>query len=99
MSLERLLNTPDLERIVPRLQPEVLHREPSSSAFSQFLFSKGWVLNLEEYRNNPERYENLLLPTWLTQASRFWLIVPLIVSDEPIGFVALGLARTRIDVN
>ena len=26
LSLERLLNTPDLERIVPRLQPEVLHR-------------------------------------------------------------------------
>jgi hypothetical protein len=26
LSLERLLNTPDLERIVPRLQPQVLHR-------------------------------------------------------------------------
>lgn len=26
LSLDRLLNTPDLERIVPRLQPEILHR-------------------------------------------------------------------------
>jgi putative PEP-CTERM system histidine kinase len=59
----------------------------------------GWVINLEEYRSIPRRYAELTLPEWLLGMSQAWLIVPLCVGDELIGFVILASARTDFDVN
>ena len=42
---------------------------------------------------------DLALPPWLTSAPQFWLAIPLLVGDELSGFVALGPARTPVDVN
>ena len=38
-------------------------------------------------------------PAWLQATPQAWLIVPLLVGDELIGFVLLLKARTRVDVN
>jgi putative PEP-CTERM system histidine kinase len=75
------------------------HREPTASAFSQFLLRTGWVVDLEQYRSKPEQYADLALPPWLASAHDIWLVVPLIVADELIGFVALGQARTTVELN
>jgi putative PEP-CTERM system histidine kinase len=74
-------------------------QEPLDSAFCQFLARTGWVVDLDEYRAQPERYIDLVLPAWLAEERRLWLVVPLLVADELIGFVALGPARARVDLN
>lgn len=74
-------------------------REPTDSAFARFLLDKGWIVDLEQCRNQPERYAGLALPAWLAAAQQFWLVVPLIVADELIGFVALSPPRTPVDLN
>ena len=74
-------------------------REPTDSAFARFLLDKGWIVDLEQCRNQPEHYAGLALPAWLAAAQPFWLVVPLIVADELIGFVALGAPRTPVDLN
>ena len=74
-------------------------REDGTSALCQFMVSSGWVINLEEYRSFPRRYGQLKLPGWLQDIEQAWLIVPLTMGAEMIGFVVLARARTRLDVN
>ena len=78
---------------------ETQDTENADSALCRFLASSGWVVNLAEYRSYPQRYGSLALPAWLQQMPQAWLIVPLIVGNDMIGFVVLASARANIDVN
>ncbi|MFZ2295460.1 MAG: XrtA/PEP-CTERM system histidine kinase PrsK [Polaromonas sp.] len=78
---------------------QTLEREDANSPLCQFMMTSGWVINLEEYRSYSRRYGQLKLPTWLQELAQAWLVVPLIVGEELIGFVVLASARTRVDVN
>lgn len=69
------------------------------SPLCQFLMNSGWVVNLEEFRSFPRRYGELALPDWLRNSGQAWLVVPLLVGDDLIGFVVLASPRTHIDVN
>ncbi len=73
--------------------------EDAESGLCKFLLESGWVINLEEYRSLPRRYEQLDLPEWLTSLPNAWLVVPLASGNAMTGFVVLATARTRIDVN
>lgn len=73
--------------------------EPEDSSLSAFLRASGWVVNLEEFRSFPRRYGELLLPPWLQELPQAWLVVPLHVGEELIGFVVLASARAPMDVN
>jgi putative PEP-CTERM system histidine kinase len=79
--------------------PECAAAEDATGALAGFLEESGWVLNLEEYRHLPGRYQGLTLPSWLAELPNAWLVVPLATATEMVGFVVLATARTRIDVN
>lgn len=79
--------------------PECAAAEEATGALAGFLEDSGWVLNLEEYRHLPGRYQGLTLPSWLAELPNAWLVVPLATATEMVGFVVLATARTRIDVN
>lgn len=76
-----------------------LAKEDASSPLCQFMTTSGWVINLEEYRSYSRRYGQLKLPAWLQELAQAWLVVPLMVGEELIGFCVLASARTRVDVN
>lgn len=78
---------------------ESREKEDAGSPLCTFMATSGWVVNLEEFRSFPRRYGAMVLPAWLQEIEQAWLIVPLTVSDEMIGFVVLARARTRVDVN
>lgn len=73
--------------------------EDANSPLCQFMKTSGWVINLEEYRSYSRRYGQLKLPAWLQNLAQAWLVLPLMVGDELIGFCVLASARTRVDVN
>ncbi len=73
--------------------------EDGDSSLCRFLVSRGWVINLEEYRTAPGRYAELEIPEWVYRIPNAWLVVPLIVNQEMTGFVILTSARTPINVN
>ena len=73
--------------------------EEAGSSLCTFLVHSGWIINLEEYRSVPRRYEGLDLPAWLVDTPNAWLVVPLAAGNEMIGFVILATARTRLEVN
>ncbi len=79
--------------------PNLSATEDQGGPLCRFLVESGWVINMEEYRSLPRRYDGLALPSWLVEMPDAWLIVPLTAGVDLIGFVVLTTARTRIDVN
>ena len=79
--------------------PRVTAGEPAESRFCSFLRSKEWVVDLEEFRGAPRRYEGMDLPIWLLSDKAAWLVVPLLAGQDMQGFVVLARARTRVELN
>ena len=73
--------------------------ESADGSLSRFMQESGWIVNLEEYRSVPQRYENLELPSWMAEIPNAWMVVPLAVGNEMIGFVILATARTELEVD
>jgi len=74
-------------------------QESADSSFCRLMALRGWVINLDEYRSQPELYGEFELPAWLADNPQAWLVVPLRVSDDLTGFVVLARPRTAMDVN
>jgi putative PEP-CTERM system histidine kinase len=65
----------------------------------RFLIERSWVINLDEYRGQPQVYGDLQLPEWLRHDPRAWLIVPLLQHEELYGFVVLAQGRAPVVTN
>ena len=79
--------------------PASVATEDADSPLCRFLLDSGWVIDLEEYRSKPGRYDHLVLPEWLGNVANAWLLIPLCTGKQMSGFVVLATARTRIDLN
>ncbi len=73
--------------------------EDSQSSFCRFLARTGWVIDVEQYRNSTEIYRGMELPDWVQDFPDTWLVVPLLVGEEMIGFCTLDKALNPVDVN
>jgi putative PEP-CTERM system histidine kinase len=93
---------PGLEAFVQTAQvnaPRFEAHEFSDSSLCQFLLRKGWIIDVAQCTSEPERYDGLVLPKWLVRQKSYWLIIPLFVTDELIGFVALSQPRAPLELN
>jgi putative PEP-CTERM system histidine kinase len=79
--------------------PAVGADEASDSPFCRFLETTQWVVDLEEYAQQPEKYEGLVLPGWLAEYPRAWLVVPLMLHAKLFGFVLLQKSRSPVKLN
>jgi len=79
--------------------PDSQARENPEQPLACFMRTTGWVVNLDEYREDASRYPDLQLPEWLRSLAAAWLIVPIIAQDDLIGFMVLAAPRAAIDVN
>jgi putative PEP-CTERM system histidine kinase len=78
---------------------QISEKEEASSAMCCYMTEGGKVINLEEYRSFSRRYGSLKIPPWLQELPQAWLLVPLMMGDDLIGFVVLARARILFDVN
>ncbi|WP_019625767.1 XrtA/PEP-CTERM system histidine kinase PrsK [Thioalkalivibrio sp. ALJT] len=67
--------------------------EPPESDLVEFLARTGWVIDLDEYRRQPEVYQQPQWPDWLVDNPRHWTVVPLLKGDFLQGFVVLARPR------
>ncbi len=79
--------------------PQLPAVESLQSPFCRFLDERGWILNLEEFRLQPARYEGLVLPEWLAALDDAWLVIPLKTGERLIGFVVLSSPRTPFEID
>ncbi|MDJ0911037.1 MAG: PEP-CTERM system histidine kinase PrsK [Woeseiaceae bacterium] len=72
---------------------------PVDSEIVRFMLREGWLVDLEEYRQNRSLYGDLALPDWLDQIEDAWLIVPLMFDNEMLGLVLLTRVAPRPALN
>jgi putative PEP-CTERM system histidine kinase len=65
----------------------------------QFMATREWLIDLDEYERDPELYNNIAIPEWLEQMPNAWLVVPLIVHVHLIGFIVLARSPAQLDFN
>ena len=68
---------------------------PLDASLISYLERTGAIVDLFEYRAEPERYPDLEIAEWLRDNLRNWLIVPLRNRDRMSGFVLLCEPRAR----
>ena len=69
------------------------YTEGPDGNLAQFLETTEWVVEIDEYKQAPERYSGMILPGWISQISRAWLIVPLMQHQRLLGFMVLVRPR------
>jgi len=79
--------------------PEINDSEAADGSLCAFLDERQWVVDLKEYSVQPDVYGDLRLPAWISVAPRAWLIVPLILHEQLMGFIVLADARSPRDFN
>ncbi|MCU6501587.1 PEP-CTERM system histidine kinase PrsK [Rugamonas sp. A1-17] len=73
--------------------------EPADGALCVFLAQRGWVVDLPEWRADPQRYGRLGLPAWLAGDDGVRLVVPLMLERSLFGFICLAPPRARLALN
>ncbi|WP_420474423.1 XrtA/PEP-CTERM system histidine kinase PrsK [Noviherbaspirillum sp. ST9] len=73
--------------------------EPADGSLCTFLRNRQWIIDIQEYDTQPEKYEGLTLPGWLRRFPQAWLIVPLLQNTTLLGFVVLSRPRSKITLN
>ncbi|MES2367888.1 MAG: XrtA/PEP-CTERM system histidine kinase PrsK [Pseudomonadota bacterium] len=73
--------------------------EPADAPFIQWLSSKQWVVDLDEMKVRRDLYGDLSTPAWLEHADNAWLVVPLMLHEELLGFVVLKHSLGNVTFN
>ena len=73
--------------------------EPEDAPFIQWLASKQWVVDLDEMKVRRDLYGDLDTPAWLQNSDNAWLVVPLMLHDELLGFVVLKHSLGNVTFN
>lgn len=71
----------------------------SDSRLVRFLEKRQWVIDLQELKRDPARYEDLELGEWLTEGGQWWLVVPLLLGRRLYGFIVLLRPRAAPELN
>lgn len=74
-------------------------RERADGSLVRFLEQWQWVISREEYQDEPDIYQDLVLPEWLRAYPGAWLVVPLMLDVELLGFIVLLKPSVRRDIN
>lgn len=55
----------------------------------QFIQRRKWIIDLREYRESPDVYDNIALPEWLHTSGALRIVSPLLELQKLYGFVVL----------
>lgn len=75
------------------------NREAGDSSLVRFLNSWQWIINLDEYEQDPDLYQELVLPGWLEKSKDAWLIVPLMQDISLLGFIVVSRPTVAHKIN
>lgn len=69
------------------------------SELTRFLREREWIINLEEYRQDPVRYNLLEIPDAITKFNNGWLVIPMYLGNDLYGLTLVGTPYARIELN
>ncbi|MBA6412723.1 PEP-CTERM system histidine kinase PrsK [Parahaliea sp. F7430] len=56
---------------------------------AHWLSQSGWVIDIDEFQQQPSSYPQLILPNWVQRVSQPWLIVPLMFGNRLPGILLI----------
>ncbi len=65
----------------------------------RFFARKEWVVDLQEYREDPLLYELVELPEAIAKIPEAWLVIPLYLDNELYGIAMIGTPYARVELN
>ncbi len=72
-----------------RCDMPILSSVTQHSSLIRFLKDRQWIIDLNEMREHPSRYEGLELESLFNEREDWWLIVPMILGSRLFGFIVL----------
>lgn len=75
------------------------HTIKKHSSILQFLHQSEWIIDLDEYRQDPKKYPELVLPQWLEETENTWVVIPLLHQEELLGVIVLARSRAQMQLN
>jgi putative PEP-CTERM system histidine kinase len=72
---------------------------PADHPLLGFMESRQWVLDLNDYREQQDAFEDNTPPDWLANQEDTWLVVPLLWHDKLIGFMVLAQSLGKATFN
>lgn len=64
-----------------------------------WMIRTGWVIDLNEWREQRPLYGDLEIPDWVLENPDYWLLVPLVFRDHVVGIVLLKRAELKKGLN
>jgi putative PEP-CTERM system histidine kinase len=64
-----------------------------------FMSARKWLIDIDEFERDPELYSSLVLPEWLENMPRAWLVVPLVLHEHLLGFIVLARSPAQSNFN
>jgi putative PEP-CTERM system histidine kinase len=71
----------------------------TSDSLVTYYSDRDWIIDIDEYRRFPERYEDLQLNDNVVAISNAWIIVPIKHHEQLLGFVLLTQPKLSKSVN
>lgn len=72
---------------------------PANHPLLGFMESRQWVLDLNDYREQQDAFEDNAPPDWLVGQEETWLVVPLLWHEKLIGFMVLAQSLGKATFN
>ncbi len=72
---------------------------PAQDPLCTFLEKEQWLVDLDEYRRNPDIYVGFTPPEWLMEIKNGWLIVPLLFKNSVFGFIIMPHSQSQRSIN
>lgn len=76
------------------LQPNIDEQD-----FVLYLKEKNWIINIDEYKEDRKAYQGLELPNTILSLPNAWLIIPLNIQTDLVGFIILSYSHAQFDFN
>ncbi|MBT3045634.1 MAG: XrtA/PEP-CTERM system histidine kinase PrsK [Candidatus Thiodiazotropha sp.] len=71
----------------------------ADNALVTYFFKSDWIIDIDEYRRFPERYDALKLDPELIAVEGSWLVVPIKHHEQLLGFVLLTRPKLSKSIN
>ena len=68
-------------------------------SMADFVETNAWIIDIEEFHQNPSLYSGLVLPPWLTTMEGAWLVIPLDFNAQLCGFALIKHSEIHRSLN
>ncbi|MDX1488534.1 MAG: PEP-CTERM system histidine kinase PrsK, partial [Acidiferrobacterales bacterium] len=72
---------------------------PVDAPIIKFIKREFWLIDLDEYRAEPDNYGDLELPEWMVDDMDCWLVVPLSIHHQLLGLIIVHRGAIKVKLN